>query len=494
MMDAHPIERRVGVRRYVTAVPGTGGRLRRRPEDFRVTELEDFAVEPLDADPGAYPHLVVRATLRGWDTNDFARALSDRLGMSRERVSWAGTKDKHAVTTQLVSVRAPDLDPADLPDLPDARVEPVGRAGRALEFGDLAGNAFDIVVREADAPDRAPAVAAQLRRFAATGTTADDEAESAPGADATGTAAATETDGPAAVPNYFGQQRFGSQRAVTHEVGLALLDGSWRDAVLAYAGNPSERERPDSRAARERFAAEAETADPNWAGALAAFPDRLGYERAMVQALAERDAGADDEAAFRAALETTPSTLQSMFVNAAQSYAFNEVLSRRLDRGLPLTRPVAGDVVCFADRVETPDGGTLAVPDADRCQRVDADRVEPVRRHCERGRAFVALPLVGMETEFAEGQPGEIERAVCADLGIAPADFDLPEPFASRGTRRAAAVRADVTVDLEAPGSDADDAGGAHAADAYTLSFALPSGSYATVVCREFLKVSPERL
>jgi len=85
---------------YVSDADGTGGRLRDRPADFRVREVEAFETEPVDADPDAYPHLVVRARLTDWDTNDFAGRLSDALGISRERVSWAGTKDKRAVTTR----------------------------------------------------------------------------------------------------------------------------------------------------------------------------------------------------------------------------------------------------------------------------------------------------------------------------------------------------------------------------------------------------------
>jgi tRNA pseudouridine13 synthase len=101
-------------------------------------------------------------------------------------------------------------------------------------------------------------------------------------------------------------------------------------------------------------------------------------------------------------------------------------------------------------------------------------------RHCDRGRAFVTAPLVGVETDLADGVPGEIERAVLDDLGIAPADFDLPGTFHSTGTRRAVQLRTRVDVDT--------------ANDAYDLSFALPSGSYATVLLREYLKVPPTEL
>jgi tRNA pseudouridine13 synthase len=441
---------------YVSDADGIGGRLRDRPADFRVREVEAFETEPPAADPGSYPHVVLRATLTNWDTNDFAARLSDALGISRERVSWAGTKDKRAVTTQLFSVRG--IDPGDLPAVDGADLEVVGRAGRPVLFGDLAGNEFRIVVRDPERPGAVDAVADQLRAFAAAGGDPDAVADPETVGDA--------TNGRVAVPNYFGQQRFGSRRPVTHEVGLAVVRGDWEGAVLAYVGNPGEDEPTDTREARSYVE---ETRD--WTGGLERFPRRLGYERAILTSLAGVD-GDPASAEFRAALETLPTNLQTLFVHAAQSYAFNRILSERLDRGIPLARPVAGDAVCFAD-ADAPEGFPL--PDTDRVQRVTADRVDTVARHCERGRAFVTAPLVGTDTDLAGGRPGEIERAVLDDLGLAPADFALPGEFDSAGDRRTTAVSTSLAVER----------------DPLAFEFSLPRGSYATVVLREFLKGDP---
>jgi tRNA pseudouridine13 synthase len=457
MREAPPVEREVGIDYYVSDADGTGGRLRVAPADFRVRERELFDTEPPDADADTYPHLVFRATLRGWDTNDFARALSNRLGISRERVSWAGTKDKHAVTTQLFSVDG--FAAADLPDLDEVRYEVVGRAGRPILFGDLAGNEFTVRIRDADRPDQVAAVATELQSF---GGTAEQSG-------ASGVRGAGDTDDTTAVgvPNYFGQQRFGSKRPVSHEVGLAIVREDWERAVMTYVGNPSEREPQETRDAR---AFVEETRD--WTAALDEFPGYLGYERSMLHRLAE---GGDDSDDFRAALEELPTNLQQLFVNAAQSYIFNRILSERLGRGLPFDRPVAGDVACFADS-DAPEG--VALPDAERTQRVTASRVDSVTRHCERGRAFVTAPLVGTETELGEGEPGEIERAVLDEVGVEPAEFDLPGEFHSEGTRRAILVRTELTTGR----------------DPLELSFALPRGSYATVLLREFTKADPDDL
>jgi len=434
MRPAHPAERPVGIEHYVTDSEGTGGHLRERDSDFRVREVEAFDSVAADADPGAYPFLVVRATLSGWDTNALAGALSDAMGASRERVAWAGTKDRHAVTTQLFTVR--DAEPDALPELDGADLEVVGRAGRAIEFGDLAGNAFTVTAREASDPDAAAAVTDDLRAFGG---------------------------GAVGVPNWFGHQRFGSRRPVTHEVGHAVVRRDWEAAVLTYVGNPSPREPERTREVR---AFVEETRD--WDAALERFPGHLDHERAILGALA---GGAD----FRDALDALPWNLQRLFVNAAQSHAFNRMLSERLERGLPFDRPVAGDVVCFAS-----ERNGLVVPDPDRTQRVTPDRVDTVSRHCERGRAFVTAPLVGTETELGEGEPGDVERAVLNDLDLYPAAFDLPEPYDSTGTRRAVLV----TTDLDVRRDD----------DALEFDFALPKGSYATALLREYLQADPRAL
>lgn len=436
MQSAQERERAVGIQYYVSDTTGIGGRLRDRPTEFRVRELEGIDPEPIDSDLDAYPYLIVRARLRNWDTNTFARELSNRLGMSRERIDWAGTKDRRAVTTQLFSID--DITPEELPAMDGVDFDIVGRFGRGLFFGDLVGNDFSVTVRDVSNPGNVDAITADLTEFAG-------------------------TQAPViGVPNYFGLQRFGSRRPVTHRVGHHILAEDWEQAVLTYLTASSEDEPEESRQAREELAS-----TRSWTSALDEFPQRLRYERAMLHVLA-------DDGSFEDALAALPTNLQQMFVHAVQSEIFNRIVSRRLATGLSFAEPVPGDVVCF-----TTEHDTIAVPDIDRIHRVTESNQSVVARHCRQSRAYVTAPLVGTDTSLADGEPGQIERTVLDEMGIAKSDFAGSEPYDSTGTRRAILVTTSVTIDVLDTGVD--------------FEFALPKGSYATVLLREYLQARPEQ-
>lgn len=430
MRPGHARERPMGIRYYASATPGTGGRLKADPTDFRVTERPGLEVEPLDADPGDYPFLVVEATATGYDTTALLAAIADGMDVHPQRLAVSGTKDANAVTTQWLTIRQGTVEA--LPELAGVELRPVGRLGRQLDFGDHRGNAFDIVVRGAAHPGRIDAIADEL---------------------ASG-------EGVVAVPNYFGHQRFGARRTITHVVGRHLLRGDHRAAVETYLTATSPHE-PD-RTRRARRAIDDALADGDPAAGLAATPGYLQHERRMLAALDEH--GAD---AHREAFETLPWSLKRLFVHAVQSHAFNECVSERLRRGIALAEVHEGDVVCFLD-----DDGRV---DPGRAQPVTPGRLPTARRHRERGRAVVVGPLVGGDTPPPTGVVGDIHRAVLDGLGIDRHAF-ADNPVADvEGTWRPLHV----TTALEVTG------------DPPRFTFELPPGAYATVVLREFLKVDP---
>jgi len=225
---------------HAHGLPPVRGRLRSTPEDFQVREELDF---PLD---GSGEHAWLWVRKRGANTEWVARQLAARAGVPTGAVSYAGLKDRHALTEQWFSVHLPGkADPDWQADPhPEFSVLNALRHSRKLRRGALSGNSFAITVRELEGDLQA--LATRLDSIAASG-----------------------------VPNYFGEQRFGREagnlaRAEAmlsgqdkvrdrHQRGLYLsaarsalfnavlarrvADGSWNQAlpgeVLMLAGSHS---------------------------------------------------------------------------------------------------------------------------------------------------------------------------------------------------------------------------------------------------------------
>ena len=115
---------------------------RSRPEDFQVEELLR------DPPCGAGPFLWLQVEKRGVNTDDVARELAAALGVASREVSWAGRKDRHAVTRQWFSI-ATRQDLGDV-EIKGVEILRVARHDERLRLGEIMGNRFRIVVREVD--------------------------------------------------------------------------------------------------------------------------------------------------------------------------------------------------------------------------------------------------------------------------------------------------------------------------------------------------------
>lgn len=154
--------------------PALVARFRERPEDFVVDEVAGF--EP----SGQGEHLLLTIEKRGLNTSDVARRLAQWAGVRDVAIGYAGLKDRHAVTRQRFTVHLPGRDapePAAL-ESDGLRVLDAQRHSRKLPRGALAGNRFELLLREVTGD--AGAIDARLEAIAREG-----------------------------VPNYFGEQRFG---------------------------------------------------------------------------------------------------------------------------------------------------------------------------------------------------------------------------------------------------------------------------------------------
>jgi tRNA pseudouridine13 synthase len=422
MIAAPEQDRNLGMEFYATDVRGCGGTLRANAEDFQVEEVyQDFNYEG-----GRF--LVLEVEKKDWDTHHLIRELSKQLRISQKRFGWAGTKDKRALTRQRICVMNLDESELERIRLPDIKIRVLGRTNRGVDLGDLLGNRFKIKIREMDCRD----LPSSLDRIS-------EEIQKLDG-----------------IPNYFGAQRFGETRPVTHEVGKALVHGKAENAVFTYLALPFSDEPEATRNARKMLWDKRDIKE-----ALKNYPSYLRYELAMLNYLVEKPGD------YAGSFNVLSPNLRRMFVHAYQSYIFNRILSRRMAAGLPLNRAIDGDVVCFAKE---------DLPDTSKIQTVTSDNIEAVNRLIDRGRSFVTLPLFGFESCFAGGEEGQIEREVLNEEYVAEDDFRiLANPdLGSRGARRTALMRIAPEVKVER--------------DCAELDFFLSKGSYATVVLREYMK------
>jgi len=344
---------------------------------------------------------------------------------------FAGTKDRRAVTTQLFVFGAP-IDEVRSICLADVDFLSIYPTSAKIGLGDLLGNSFSILLREMDAgwPE------------------AQEIAESVRG----------QLEELGGFPNFFGVQRFGAARPVTHIVGKLMTRRDPERALLTYLCHPGEYESPEAAEARRRLSAEMD-----FAQALRYFPKELSFEKAMLNYLVRRPGD------YAGAFGELPQNLLMMFVHAYQSFLFNRMLSERMRRGLPLNRPVEGDIVLKADR--------NGLPDHDSCVRAESRNLPRLEELAGRRKAFVGITLYGMESELAGGEPGDIEAKILEQEGARPGDFALAEyrKLGSKGTRREAlAPFRDLMVLREG--------------DDLRFSFSLTKGCYATTLLREFMK------
>lgn len=429
---ASNLEQKIGIEVYSTQTQGTAGKLRCLIEDFRVEEITEVVI----GEKGNF--LIAELTKRDWETHLAIKAIARSLGISYKRIGFAGTKDKRAVTKQLISIWNVDEALLEKVRLDGIELRISRRSERPIALGNLRGNRFEIAIRDIDLEpavleDRAGSITDEISRAGG-------------------------------VPNFFGVQRFGTRRPVTGDVGEAILRGDLETAVLTYIAMPGEEEREEARVARQYVF---ETKD--FKEGLRRYPRYLRYERAMMHELAKQPGD------YRGALRVLPGNLLQMFVHGYQSIIFNKILSERIKAGLQLNQAVIGDMVCFASDKGLPNPGDLRL--------VTPENLENTNSLLAKGRAFITAPVMGYKTPLSEGEPGKIERAVLEELGITREEFKIklmPE-LSSKGLRREILLRVNasfqISMDELNPGKQK-----------LLLNFSLSKGSYATTVLREYMK------
>jgi tRNA pseudouridine13 synthase len=300
---------------FLSNSKGIGGKLKARPEDFIVEEISsDGAIFQLDKEvkregDGRFTHFILQKT--DWSTSSAILEIAKRLHSGHKSFSYAGSKDKVAITTQLVSAYGIPKEKVLSLRIKDIKINGAWYAQDKVQLGHLLGNRFTIRPEGADLDeDKIKSIRSELSgKF----------------------------------PNYFGEQRFGSTRRNTHLIGVEILKNNLEGACSIFLCGTGGESNDLAREARQSL-----ESTQDYTAALKDFPKHLRLERKMISHLASRPGD------YAGALKAIPRTTQLLFIHAVQSMLFNQALSDRVRDGIELEE---GEFFC-AEKGGFPDTGS----------------------------------------------------------------------------------------------------------------------------------------
>jgi tRNA pseudouridine13 synthase len=305
--------------RYLTDdLPGIGGVIKDRPEDFLVEEI------PLYPPSGDGGHTFFKVRKTGISTFRAIDMIARALGTHPRRVGYAGLKDAQATTWQVLSVEGIPPDSVTALDLPGLSIVWAKRHPRKLKIGHLEGNRFTIRVRGVSKAALEPCH--QIVEVLAL----------------------------RGVPNRFGAQRFGLH-GISGQLGRAQVLRDWELFVKLFLGTPHSSEVEPVRLARSHFDS------GRWAEAFDLLPHSMTSERAALRTMIATQGDC------RRAYSSLPKRLKLFLLSAYQSALFNKVLAVRLQS---IDRVFAGDVA-----VKHPGRSMFRVQD-EEAEQVRTSRLE----------------------------------------------------------------------------------------------------------------------
>ena len=451
-MPVPRIDKVIGIDIYATETAGVGGVIRESVDDFVVEEVlvdgskaeieKSTESRVLGASSARQRHLLCVLVKRNWDTFIALRNIAKQLGVDQGQIQIAGIKDAKAVTAQHITVENSSMEDASKVNFKEIEIRPVGYVRDKLSPYYLLGNNFTISIKNIEYSELA--VAKLI------------------------TETASSLDALGGIPNFFGHQRFGTTRPITHLVGKAIVEGDFEEAAMLFLAKPSVHEHPSSRRTRAEL-----QSTRDFKLALQNFPKQLRFERFMLWHLLEKT---DD---FVGAFRRLPVKLQALFVQAYQSYLFNRFLSERVKNGFSLNKAEIGDYVVNVERSGLPMFHTVKF--------TDSENLSEVNKLVNAGRMQVALPLIGVKQRLSQGVMEQIERQILEEENVETRNFRVNgvREMNRRGGLRAVAtpVRSFKLHGVSASATKKR----THRAD---LSFMLLRGSYATLFLREIMKPS----
>ena len=252
-------------------------KVKQRPEDFQVEELADIA----PAANGEYALYKLEKT--GWTTLDAIQAIRRRWHLGRGQLSYGGLKDRHARTSQYVTIfKGP---PRDL-EHHTVTFRYLGRVEEPYTSQHVRANRFTITLRAVrrQDTDRVERAIAEVR------------------------------DG--GVPDYFDDQRFGSVGEDREFAARYMVLGDYERALKLALSAPYLFDRGPAKKEKAIL----RQAWGNWPEAKAILP--RGHARSIVDYLVSHPTD------FKGAVARLRRELSSLYLSAYQSYLWNRILAR----------------------------------------------------------------------------------------------------------------------------------------------------------------------
>ena len=285
------IDSQIGIGVYSTKFDGIGGKIRVEPEDFQVSEIiSDKAQKSINSEDG---YAVYKLKKKKIDTN---HALSDIFRKKGIRLKSLGLKDASAITEQFVCSGNKGKS-IDCFSTEKYSLQKIGYVKKPLSKKDMISNHFKIKISKCS-NDLAPF---------------------------------NDSD---KILNFYGYQRFGSKRPVTHLIGKAILQRDFSKAVELILSFTSSYDSKENTEIREKLSDK-----ENYGKYLEQVPYQMDIERIVLKEMIEHD---DTLRAIRA----IPLSLRRFYVQAYQSFIFNHALSMAFSDGENLFEAQSGDI-CF---------------------------------------------------------------------------------------------------------------------------------------------------
>lgn len=283
--------------KYLSKTPGIGGKIKHSPEDFIVEEitLENELICSLVAfekKSSGTLFTILALCKENWTTHSVIDEISKRLTINPRFFTYAGIKDRNAKTTQLICVKGDWRDELSKLQIKDVKILGSFLSNSPLKIGDLSGNRFTIKLFFEDSSadfSNVQTIQKELSGF---------------------------------FPNYFGPQRFGSNRLNTHLIGQKIIQNDLSGAVNSILGDIENETNSEVLFARSEY-----LKNQDLSAAIKNFPKHLRIERSLIEYLIKKP---ND---FSGALKHLPRSMALLYIHAFQSYLFNLLLSERLSEG-----------------------------------------------------------------------------------------------------------------------------------------------------------------